>query len=568
MTDDPMRFAHSLIPNPNIPPDYNILANAISNCSGPVVHQMLKQNPDLVNLKAWHGQTALHRACLGGNSDIVGLLLQAGSNPNEPNDFDETPLHYAAKRGNLQVFQMLVQFGGDATLTDKNGKGMIHHSAETGTVYMLHYLWEVQQLSLSDPDAKRLTPLHIVCKHGQVDSLKYLLKKGRCNLYATDCEGNTAVHMAVQEGHSYMTWLLLEVMGTKVLNVTNNEGYTPGDLATMRDKTGHRELVPLLKQFRRAPTAHPRGPVLKWYFYLLLPAAAFAVSVLVSKLAGDKYQGVVVFGGLGAVLFHLRDQMHRFTDISRWPNPVHAGTFAAGLFHTAFYFFVAIMPYMTQHLYIMCLTPMYAVGLVYLYWTILFTDPGSVSQSEVDEKTLKPLTILDLCLPGKKLEQFCIFCEIVRPPRTKHCRLCNKCFRDMDHHCLFLLQCIAQKNHLRFLWFIALNIIAMVIFLAISTSHLFEIYPKLTIFEIGMTLFHSNAWHLSLIGLNMASIFWGVNLLLFQFRMVGNGFTTFYQPKQNVDVLTSMEKCMNVVYFLLGRRPFARNPFLGKEMNV
>lgn len=51
MTDDPMRFAHSLIPNPNIPPDYNILANAISNCSGPVVHQMLKQNPDLVNLK-------------------------------------------------------------------------------------------------------------------------------------------------------------------------------------------------------------------------------------------------------------------------------------------------------------------------------------------------------------------------------------------------------------------------------------------------------------------------------------------------------------------------------------
>ncbi len=78
-------------------------------------------------------------------------------------------------------------------------------------------------------------------------------------------------------------------------------------------------------------------------------------------------------------------------------------------------------------------------------------------------------------------------------------------------------------------------------------------------------MFHSDAWHLSLLLLNAVSIFWGVNLLLFQFNLIANGFTTFYQPRNNVDVLSTMEKFMNVLYFFIGKRPFVRNPFLGRE---
>ncbi len=85
-------------------------------------------------LSAWHGQTPLHRACLGGNYEVVGMLLQAGADPNIGNDFDETPLHYAAKRGILPVFQMLVNYKGNVNVLDKNGRGMIHHAAETGCV--------------------------------------------------------------------------------------------------------------------------------------------------------------------------------------------------------------------------------------------------------------------------------------------------------------------------------------------------------------------------------------------------------------------------------------------------
>lgn len=47
--------------------------------------------------------------------------------------------------------------------------------------------------------------------------------------------------------------------------------------------------------------------------------------------------------------------------------------------------------------------------------------------------------------------RFCAQCESLQPPRTWHCKTCNKCILKRDHHCLFTGCCVGHKNQRFFL---------------------------------------------------------------------------------------------------------------------
>ncbi|KAI3519127.1 hypothetical protein L1887_08153 [Cichorium endivia] len=51
----------------------------------------------------------------------------------------------------------------------------------------------------------------------------------------------------------------------------------------------------------------------------------------------------------------------------------------------------------------------------------------------------------------------CTYCNVVQPPRAKHCHDCDKCVLQFDHHCLWLGTCIGLKNHCRFWWYILME---------------------------------------------------------------------------------------------------------------
>ena len=48
--------------------------------------------------------------------------------------------------------------------------------------------------------------------------------------------------------------------------------------------------------------------------------------------------------------------------------------------------------------------------------------------------------------PGCIDPSFCHTCRLSRPLRSKHCRACNVCVRDMDHHCPWLGNCSAPAR--------------------------------------------------------------------------------------------------------------------------
>lgn len=87
----------------------------------------------------------------------------------------------------------------------------------------------------------------------------------------------------------------------------------------------------------------------------------------------------------------------------------------------------------------------FSIGLIFSsmsllsLWLTYITDPGVLPrQRELEKRRLKP---------G---ERNCISCNIIRPPRAKHCRHCDHCVEVFDHHCPYAGVCIGDGNYLFF----------------------------------------------------------------------------------------------------------------------
>ncbi|KAH9610402.1 hypothetical protein KSS87_018870 [Heliosperma pusillum] len=63
--------------------------------------------------------------------------------------------------------------------------------------------------------------------------------------------------------------------------------------------------------------------------------------------------------------------------------------------------------------------------------------------------------VMEMYPTGSSMRQWtCTSCNVLQPPRAKHCHDCDKCVLQFDHHCVWLGTCIGQGNHCRFWWYI------------------------------------------------------------------------------------------------------------------
>ena len=76
----------------------------------------------------------------------------------------------------------------------------------------------------------------------------------------------------------------------------------------------------------------------------------------------------------------------------------------------------------------------------------------------------------------------CNTCNIIRPPKTSHCVICDNCIMDMDHHCFYISNCIGIRNRKYFLLFLFFGFLLSI--LCIITSF----------YQIIFTLFIKNEY--------------------------------------------------------------------------
>jgi len=70
--------------------------------------------------------------------------------------------------------------------------------------------------------------------------------------------------------------------------------------------------------------------------------------------------------------------------------------------------------------------------------------------------------------------KFCHTCQVIRPPRSFHCRVCKSCIENLDHHCFWLSKCIGKHNYNHFIVFISTLLIGTIYFYILCITRFFS----------------------------------------------------------------------------------------------
>jgi len=123
-------------------------------------------------------------------------------------------------------------------------------------------------------------------------------------------------------------------------------------------------------------------------------------------------------------------------------------------------------------------------------------------------------------------KRFCTKCNKYKPLRAHHCKQCKRCILKMDHHCIWVNNCIGFRNHKFFILFIvysslaalySLGLLIATIILSVVNPTISQvgftglelvviIYGFLIAFPFSLTLTIFTRWHLYLISKNMTTI--------------------------------------------------------------
>ncbi|KAF5206156.1 Ankyrin repeat-containing protein [Thalictrum thalictroides] len=204
-----------------------------------IVEEILESNR--CSFKGPNGWTVLHTAIVHKREDMAKLLLDKKLGlVKEADDNGRTPLHFASALGLSDFVQMLLKYDTSTTcFLDKNGSAPIHLAAHFGRLSIIKKFIRVQ------PDIKDLLDgasrniLHIATECQQVNVVKYILKK-KCFaelLNGKDKHSNTPLHQATITGTPYIVNILVRDKRVDV-TATNRERYTAMAIAmSQRDES-------------------------------------------------------------------------------------------------------------------------------------------------------------------------------------------------------------------------------------------------------------------------------------------------------------------------------------------
>ncbi|CBJ28413.1 ankyrin repeat protein [Ectocarpus siliculosus] len=177
--------------------------------------------------------TPLHRAVLGGHSEVARVLIKAGADKDaRTGGSGATPLHLAARKGHESCLRTLLLTGADKdSKRGLDGATPLHQAAFFGQMGAVRELLE----SLADPnaqDAEGCTPVFLASQEGHEEVVVDLLRNGASPDMSRE-DGWAPLHAAARFGHSSTAAALLTEGRADYEAVTEDHGSTPLHVAAI-----------------------------------------------------------------------------------------------------------------------------------------------------------------------------------------------------------------------------------------------------------------------------------------------------------------------------------------------
>ncbi|XP_050417022.1 uncharacterized protein LOC126830658 [Patella vulgata] len=400
--------------------------------SGPKVHQIFEaikhgilipvqvfieqEGVEVLRVRDEKGHTPAHWACLGGHTTILRHIIENKGPIDEPseNELGARPIHWACVNGHIAIVDILTQAGVALDVTDNKGCTPLLVSAQYGQTMLAGYLMgKGARLQLVDKDGDNA--LHWAAFKGYSELMRLLIYSG-FNPRQKDNFGQTPLHLACINGNLTAVKELCEQDGVEI-NLADKNNKTPLMLAIGRK---HEDIVNYLKKEARFRTS-------------ILPRIDFW-SILFGPPGNSK----------GALLFFV-------VSILCWGYPMY------------------IIKCLSSTFYELQVTHMLFMMVNICMWICLYhastTDPGFLPRNIPEyDQAIKQVAHFDEWKQGRNpLSQLCHTCRTVKPVRAKHCRICNRCIKEFDHHCPYIYNCVGYKNRTWFFGFTLSIFIAVIL---------------------------------------------------------------------------------------------------------
>lgn len=216
--------------------------NAAATDDAATLARLLKTLPDLKDLRAPTGATALHVAALWNAPATARLLLRAGLETSTRDAVQETPLHYACWfPQSAPMIDLMLRAGANINAEDVFGETPLHLAVHARSPQALRLL--LAHKALADlPNAAGETPLSLAVQRGDMDMATALIAAG-ANVNGRGQYNGSLLVSAVQARNTPLVTLLIAKGADVNAVAADRGGDSPLMMAVQND---NKEIVQLL----------------------------------------------------------------------------------------------------------------------------------------------------------------------------------------------------------------------------------------------------------------------------------------------------------------------------------
>ncbi|CAH2037474.1 unnamed protein product, partial [Iphiclides podalirius] len=184
----------------------------------------IDEDKSLIHTNDSNGRLLIHWAALGGNENLVDLLINLGSPLDPVDDTNSSPIILAASAGKYNVVKLLIDRGANVNHKTYRGQTPLHYACSKGHKEIAKLLID-SDARINEGDVLGATPLHRAASQGRSNIVEILIEDPLIKVDTCDSTGCTPLHLACEEDREAVACMLVNAGAS--IDTKNKEEKSP-----------------------------------------------------------------------------------------------------------------------------------------------------------------------------------------------------------------------------------------------------------------------------------------------------------------------------------------------------